>query len=356
MTGSYSRLDHPSNSSHSNERTRNILLTITAFITTFLVLSLSAHRNAPSSPSAQKVANYLPSLSSSPVDLDYSLDYRKQLELSTSPQSYLVHSPSLTFSKIYVLSLPTRQDRRQQIGKLVRALGLRVEFIDAVDKESDFFGWIAERVDETRKLRKKIIVRSISSLRSHLDLERDVLMSRTDWFVQAKARGVPQSSIGSNTIGGDWNSPYPNPATSLSPFPLYPLPPPSSPLRNQFSSTDSTNWVEHLEQMDSQNRLSELKPSKPNLNVTRLLKDPLERVKARQLTNGMMSTWWGQTRVMKRIIEDGDEKGALVLEDDVDIEWDLERLWASVERRLPENWDITYLGYCWGGENQSELN
>jgi len=59
---------------------------------------------------------------------------------------------------------------------------------------------------------------------------------------------------------------------------------------------------------------------------------------------------------MKRIIEDGDEKGALVLEDDVDIEWDLERLWASVERRLPENWDITYLGYCWGGENQSELN
>jgi len=108
--------------------------------------------------------------------------------------------------------------------------------------------------------------------------------------------------------------------------------------------------------MDSLNRLSELKPLKPNLNVTRLLKDPLERVKARQLTNGMMSTWWGQTRVMKRIIENGDEKGALVLEDDVDIEWDLERLWASVERRLPDNWDITYLGYCWGGENQSELN
>jgi hypothetical protein len=331
-------------------------LTITAFITTFLVLSLSARRNAPSSPSAQKVANYLPSLSSSPVDLDYSLDYRKQLELSTSSQSYLVHSPSLTFSKIYVLSLPTRQDRRQQIEKVVRALGLRVEFVDAVDKESDFFGWIAERVDETRKLRKKIIVRSSSSRNLF-----SILARYTDkgigCVVQAKARGVPQSSIGSNTIGGDWNSPFPDPSSSsLSPFPLWPLPPPSSPLRNQFSSTDSTNWVEHLEQMDSQNRLSELKPSKPNLNITRLLKDPLEKVKARQLTNGMMSTWWGQTRVMKRIIENGDEKGALVLEDDVDIEWDLERLWASVERRLPDNWDITYLGYCWGGENQSELN
>lgn len=59
---------------------------------------------------------------------------------------------------------------------------------------------------------------------------------------------------------------------------------------------------------------------------------------------------------MKKMIERGD-KTALVLEDDVDFEWDLERLWAGIERKLPkekDGWDITYLGHCWGGENQSE--
>jgi len=77
------------------------------------------------------------------------------------------------------------------------------------------------------------------------------------------------------------------------------------------------------------------------------------------VTPGVMSTWWGQTRVMKRMIERGD-KTALVLEDDVDFEWDLERLWAGIESKLPkdkdgkEGWDITYLGHCWGGENQSK--
>lgn len=77
------------------------------------------------------------------------------------------------------------------------------------------------------------------------------------------------------------------------------------------------------------------------------------------MTPGVMSTWWGQTRVMKRMIERGD-KTALVLEDDVDFEWDLERLWAGIERKLPkdedgkEAWDITYLGHCWGGEIQSK--
>ena len=86
------------------------------------------------------------------------------------------------------------------------------------------------------------------------------------------------------------------------------------------------------------------------------LYDPLEHIQARQVTTGMMSTWWGQTRVMKLILERKDES-ALVLEDDVDFEWDLERLWNTVHRKLPkDDWDITYLGYCWGGENQSELN
>lgn len=59
------------------------------------------------------------------------------------------------------------------------------------------------------------------------------------------------------------------------------------------------------------------------------------------------------------MVERGDES-ALILEDDVDIEWDLERLWSRIERRLPRDadgkyaWDINFLGHCWGRELMSE--
>lgn len=161
MPPSYAPLDRQSASSSQSSSTRNLLLAVSAFVATFLVLSLSAHRNAPSSPSAQRAANYLPAipLSKSTASRDdYSLAYRHQLELSTTPSEFLTHSPTLTFSNIYVLSLPSRQDRRDQIQRVADALGLKIEFVDAKDKEDPIFGWIAQRVKETRKLRKKIIV------------------------------------------------------------------------------------------------------------------------------------------------------------------------------------------------------
>lgn len=93
-------------------------------------------------------------------DPSSSLAYRTHLELTTSPQSQLVHSPTLTFSKIYVLSLPTRLDRREQMTTLARALGLEIEFIDASLKDEPFVKWIAERAVEVRKQRREIMVSS----------------------------------------------------------------------------------------------------------------------------------------------------------------------------------------------------
>lgn len=49
------------------------------------------------------------------------------------------------------------------------------------------------------------------------------------------------------------------------------------------------------------------------------------------------------------MLKNGD-KSALILEDDVDAEFDLERMWARIERQLPQDWHITYLGHCWGKE------
>lgn len=70
-----------------------------------------------------------------------------------------------------------------------------------------------------------------------------------------------------------------------------------------------------------------------------------------------MSTYWGHTRVLKKVVEEG-LGSALVLEDDVDFEWDLERMWSRIEGRLPGGgggkegggWEMVMLGHCWGFE------
>ena len=62
------------------------------------------------------------------------------------------------FDKIYVLSLPGRKDRRGQMSKLARALGVQVTFVDASLKDEPWVKWVAERVLEVRRQRVQIMV------------------------------------------------------------------------------------------------------------------------------------------------------------------------------------------------------
>ncbi|BGP00693.1 hypothetical protein RTBOTA2_004952 [Rhodotorula toruloides] len=241
-----------------------------------------------------------------------SLSYRNHLERTTSPPSQITHSPTLTFDHIYVLSLPTRQDRREQMEELAKAHGLRITFVDAVNKNEPFIRWIAERAVEVRAERLEIM---------------------------ARARKVDVSTLGGLHIGNDWLVQTPSP-DSARPFP---------PRNDPRYASHGGNWVEYLEAHASAGTLDQLVPSDPQLNVTAALWDPNERIAGRQVNEGVISTFWGHTRAIKMILENGD-RSALVLEDDVDVEWDLERLWSRIERRLPEDWESAFLGHCWGKE------
>ncbi|ORY77595.1 hypothetical protein BCR35DRAFT_280062 [Leucosporidium creatinivorum] len=286
----------------------------------FLLLLISHHppttalqtlRNHPAYLSASSHLSSL--LPSSPED---PLAYRKYLEATTSPTAQITHHPTLGFSKIYVLSLPNRTDRREEMNKLARALGVEVTFVDAADKGEGFIKWIAERVGESRQLRASVM---------------------------AKARHTSPSSIGGLAIGTDWLSPTLDLGTPTSPGHI-PFPPfPSN------SSYTGGNWVTHLEALHSEGRHTTLKPSDPAFNVTKALHDPRERKEVRQLHEGIISTWWGQSRVVKQMLEDGCES-ALVLEDDVDVEWEVERIWSRIRRRLPKDWGVVMLGHCWSHE------
>ncbi|BGP34670.1 hypothetical protein JCM10296v2_006492 [Rhodotorula toruloides] len=304
-----------------------------------LLVVLWVGSSATKDPASRHLDKYLPSLSltslSSPsLSRKDPLAYRRFLEETTSPANLTTHSPTLAFDHIYVLSLPARQDRRADMRQIADALGVTIEFVDAADKREPFLKWIAERVKESRDERRKVM---------------------------AAARNRSPSSIGGLKIGSDWITPFPG---DLSTFPLSsakPLPDrfPRFPLTSPSYTGGAKTWVSHLESLHSAGgRHTSLRPSDPNLNVSSLLWDPREKLGVRQVHEGVISTYWGQTRAMKRMLENGD-RTALILEDDVDIEWDLERLWKGIERRLPRNketgeeeWDVTYLGHCWGGEFQ----
>lgn len=140
----------------------HISLTITLFLLFFISFSLfySSSSNTPNyySPSTfYSTSNLLPP--------DHPLSYRQHLHLTTSPPAQLIHSQTLTFSHIYVLSLPTRLDRREQMSRLGHALGLNFTFVDAVSKDEPFIKWIAEQVLVIRKKKLAIMVRLPLSLR-----------------------------------------------------------------------------------------------------------------------------------------------------------------------------------------------
>ncbi|KAI5477248.1 hypothetical protein MNV49_006544 [Pseudohyphozyma bogoriensis] len=295
------------------------LLLLTIVFLTFLFLHHSSIPDIASLPRLQ----FAPASSSSsssasasaddpalfPLDPDNLLAYRHHLERTTSLASQTTHSPTLSFTSIYVLSLPGRKDRREQMLKLGRSLGLELKFVDAFLKDEPFIKWIAERVVEVRKQRVKAL---------------------------AKARKIKPSSIGGLETGTIWVAQTLDEAGNK-PFPKLKDP------------RYKNNWVEHLEYHFRRGTLDQLQPANPNLNISEVLWDPIEPIEGRQVNDGVISTFFGHTRAMLKMIEEGDES-ALILEDDVDFEWDLERLWARIESKMPRDWELSFLGHCWGRE------
>lgn len=265
------------------------------------------------------------------------LTYHRHLEKEHSPHAYLRHSPTLTFDHIYVLSLPHRTDRRSRMNKIARALGFQFTFVDATNKDSPIIGWIAERVKEIRDRKLKIL---------------------------APLLGKPESEIGGMGTGSLWlkgDDPkigltFPDLTTLDDRWTIDNL---RAAILDKGSDTDEVeglesnysgekvvDWVTYLESTD---KLDLLKPNDPHVNVTELLHDPVEPLPARQVNEGVVATWYSQTRVWKKMVQNKD-KSALILEDDVDIEWDIERIWPNVERSLPKDWEVVFLGHCWGRE------
>lgn len=245
-----------------------------------------------------------------------SLKLREEIEKQTDHLTQ--HSPTLTFSHIYVVSLPSRQDRRQTMSRLASALGLKFTFIDAEPKDSDMITWIGERVFETRRKKRRPL---------------------------AKAMGLPVEEIGGVAVGSPWLAMdgQKGEAGTL-----------ALPSLKDARWQDLT-WTEFLEQEETKGLASGtssplLRPLNASFDVVEALWDPTEARDTRQTNSAVLSTWHSHVKAIKTMRANDDES-ALVLEDDVDMEWDIESVWAAVHRRLPPEWELVYLGSCWGRES-----
>jgi hypothetical protein len=238
--------------------------------------------------------------------------------------------------------------------KLAEALGLDIVFVDAYNgamMEDGLMGWIAERVKEVRDIKRPV-------LRELIGTEPGGMGIDSLWL----------------TLEGERILLEPGNKKSAAPPARF----------QQFLETDDRwgkdpksgrlyNWVEYME--NHPDPLS-LKPSDPNINITQLLWDPIETNDFRQIRPGVIATWFSQTRVWK-LMQYYDDESALVMEDDVDFEWDLERIWAGIEQSLSagiqwekklkeekgnkgknvllgRDWEVVMLGSCWGREISSK--
>ncbi|GAA5973759.1 hypothetical protein JCM11641_005121 [Rhodosporidiobolus odoratus] len=220
------------------------------------------------------------------------------------------HSPTLTFSAIFVLSLPSRLDRRQAMRKLADALQLDLDLVNATGKGEGFVRWTAQEVDRTRTRKLRLM---------------------------ADAQGVSPRQVA-------------NLALARSLLPDSPAP---------FPSLDDHDFLVELEQHQLDGTLSQLSPAPTPIQPSN---DPeVEAVLAALPSSSerlaTIATWFSHTTLWQRVIDE-QLPSVLILEDDVDAEWQVERIWRQIEKKLPKAWDIVYLGDCGGreGENPAYLH
>jgi len=66
-----------------------------------------------------------------------------------------------------------------------------------------------------------------------------------------------------------------------------------------------------------------------------------------------IACWHSHFEVLRKIA-DGDDDVALIFEDDIDMEWDLQRWLQSLWPFLPNKWDLVMLGHCFSREYAKE--
>ena len=201
-------------------------------------------------------------------------------------------------SQIFVVSLPRRTDRRAQMEILRSALGLQWKYVEAIDNSSPFIPIIMEEVRKQRTLEQE----NKKPFR---------------WPKSINAQAYSSEPLG---LGGsdNWTLPKYNDDIKVQPRE-----------RNTSASYRSTIASDPLTCATEDDTLITFEKG-------------LQEYKL--LTQAKIACWSSHLSVIRDIAEDKNEDVSIVLEDDINMGWDIRERLNGVWNLLPAGWDIVFIG------------
>lgn len=227
-------------------------------------------------------------------------------------------------SRIYVISLPRRTDRRLQMDRLKDALHLNWTYRDACEANASVVSTILSQV---RVLRSQMMPRPRPG--ADPPIRHDMIVSAFDWPHNLEDAICSQETL--QPSGADlWTR-----ASSHSLSDLDVLPEMADPYA--FNSTRSPSKSVQVSAVSDPTPLA--CASGNNVSAA-----PLPNLPAyRHLTPAKVACWYSHLQTIREVAN-GKDEAVLILEDDVDIERDVKWRLRALLDGLPNDWDIVYLG------------
>lgn len=219
--------------------------------------------------------------------------------VSTAEQAKVNRSSTLSIaSQIFVISLPRRTDRRAQMELLRSALGLQWKYVDGVDISSPSITRIIEEVQKQRipnRANKKPF--------------------RWPKYINAQAYSSERLGLGGSD---NWTLPKDQDDSSMMHH--------ERNLPGGYSGTFSRDPLTCAMEDDTHITFEKGLPE------------------YKLLTPAKIACWSSHLSVIRDIAEDKHKEVSIVLEDDVDMGWDIRERLNGVWDLLPAGWDIVFLG------------
>ena len=269
------------------------------------------------------------SVSTKPLELDDET-FRQQLSL-VRPSDKQPHSRTLGIADaIFVISLKRRQDRRDIMDSIAKALDLDFTYVDATDFKTP----------EGREI--------VDRLRNRVRWQRSRIDDR-------------------DALPDDWPTPDANKSDTyiLNAFPFKwsedVMKNKHDPLARPLGISGADYW-----DMDPPNEEWEKAHPLPPWAEEEQKADVMEasvmnnQNKERCITDAKFSCWHSHHRVIREIVRRRkpspcfpsltnthsilELNAAIIFQDDIDLEWDIEQILRKQWPSLPDDWDIVYLG------------
>ncbi|KAI0044898.1 hypothetical protein FA95DRAFT_1561739 [Auriscalpium vulgare] len=252
-----------------------------------------------------------------------------------------VGSGLLAVPRIYVVSLPRRTDRRAQMEQLRSTLGMRWEYVDALDGPAQDVITLMQQVHVLRTaLRNSTSVGDASHFRQ----------PPQDPALRMGIPAADDAHAPCNVPTLRWPRDLEDPLRSQGPLPplgadLW-LMPHARGSSEHFVPSEGALEISNSSTLSggSDSRVAAALPELACASKDSVLADFSPMLPPyKRLTPAKVACWHSHLQAI-RAIANGDDSAALVLEDDVDMERDIDERLGGLWEALPKNWDIVYLG------------